>query len=557
MEKFRKLLTECLQSRWPDWEPAFTEPPTPDAGDLALPCFALAKTIGREPRVVAAEIADSLRKLDFIERLEPVNGYLNIHLNKRHLAEAVLEAIATQGRLYGASGSGAGKTALIEHSSINPNASPHVGRARNALIGDCLVRLLRFEGYRVEVRYFVNDIGKQIAMLLLGTMDRETVDFRDLLQIYVEINQKIAADPRLEQEVFELLNRLEAGDESIRKAFRQLVEICVRGQTAILSELGIGYDRFDYESDYVFDRITAELLDAFRGTGRLEEDGEGRSVLNLAEFQLPLRAPYLVLTRGDGTSLYPLRDIAYTIDKLKEGADLNLIVLGEDQKLYFRQIGAALELLGYSAPKAVHYSFVLVAEGKMATRKGNVVLLEEFMKEAKAKAAAEIEKRRGRSDERTAAAIGYGAVKYAMLKASNDKNLVFDWETALSFDGDSGPYLQYSLARINSILRNYGKPLPGRIDYHLLGDEAEIELLRELARFPDIVATAVRELSPHFIAGYLYRLAKKFSAFYHQCPVLNAANESLTQARLGLIGAVRQVLRNGFGLLGIAAIDVM
>jgi arginyl-tRNA synthetase len=321
--------------------------------------------------------------------------------------------------------------------------------------------------------------------------------------------------------------------------------------------LGIKYDTFDYESDYIYNNVTGWLLEEIRKTGRLEEDCEGRLVLSQEEYSLPMKAPYLVLTRKDKTSLYPLRDIAYTIDKIKANADMNIIVLGEDQKLYFRQVCSALDLLGYKTPDAVHYSFVLLSEGKMATRKGNVVLLEDFMKEAAAKASEEIAKRHGTSDDKTSRAIGYGAVKYAILRASNDKNVIFDWEQALSFEGDSGPYLQYSLARINSIFRKYGKELPQHIEFSVLQDPLEFDLAKELAHFPAAVRTALKGFNPHVIANYAYGLAKKFSTFYHDCPVLNSDREDLKTARLALIGAVRQVILNCFNLLGIEPVEIM
>ena len=579
MEIYQKKISEAIKSSYPQLDIIFTAPPDSSIGDIAVPCFAFAKILRKNPVLIAEEIKNELLKsmlpetrftdLNFIEKIEANNGYLNFFIKKPVLFKDIITDILCKKSEYGSSKSGIGKKALIEHTSINPNASPHVGRARNALIGDTIVRLLRFEGYEVEVHYFVNDIGKQIAMLLLGAMDRENVTFDDLLEIYVDINNKVSENPELEKEVFDLLYKLENGDEEIRSKFRKLVNICIAGQTQILAELGIKYDSFDYESDYIYSKTIDELLERFKKTGKLEEDDEGRMVLNQAEYNLPMKAPYLVLTRKDKTSLYPLRDIAYTIDKIKTGADINIVVLGEDQKLYFRQVCSALDLLGYKYPSVVHYSFVLLTEGKMATRKGNVVLLEDFMKEAVTKAYDEIKKRHGSADENTAKAIGYGAVKYAILRASNDKNVIFDWETALSFEGDSGPYLQYNLSRINSIFRSYwgcspensAANLPDSLlekaDFSALGNKHETDLVLELASFPDTIKTAMKEFSPHVIANYSYNLAKKFSTFYHYNSVLNAENDSLRTARLALIAAVRQVLLNCFELLGIEAVDEM
>lgn len=557
MEKYQKKISEAINSSYPELDVIFTTPPDSRLGDISMPCFAFAKILRKSPNVIADELKSKLINLDFIEKIESTNGYLNFFIRKNILFKDVITEILRMKGKYGSSQSGAGKKALVEHTSINPNASPHVGRARNALIGDTIVRLLRFEGYTVDVHYFVNDIGKQIAMLLLGAKDKPNVTFHDLLQIYIDINNKVSENPELEKEVFDLLYKLENGDENIRSMFRKLVNICIEGQTSILGELDIKYDTFDYESDYIYSNTTGKLLEEFKKTGKLEEDEEGRLVLNQAEYNLPMKAPYLVLTRKDKTSLYPLRDIAYTIDKIKADADVNIIVLGEDQKLYFRQIASALDLLGYKSPTPVHYSFVLLSEGKMATRKGNVVLLEDFMNEAIAKASEEIEKRHGHADINTAKAIGYGAVKYAILRVSNDRNVIFDWETALSFEGESGPYLQYSLARINSIFRNYGKELPENIDFSVLQDIHEIDLVLELASFPAAVKTALKELSPHVIANYVYGLTKKFSVFYHYNSVLNAGNEKLKVARLALIAAVRQVILNCFELLGIQPVDEM
>ncbi|MDF2675209.1 MAG: argS [Clostridiales bacterium] len=453
--------------------------------------------------------------------------------------------------------SGCGKKALIEHTSINPNASPHVGRARNALIGDVLARLLRFEGYDVNIHYFVNDIGKQIAMLLLGVKDITNVAFKDLLDIYIRINKEVEEKPELENKVFELLYKLENGDEEIKEKFRYIVDICIKGQTEIFTELGINYDTFTYESDYIWSNRVDEILEQLKSINKLEEDSEGRLVLNQEEYKLPMKAPYLVLTRKDKTSLYPLRDIAYTIDKVKTNSDKNLVVLGEDQKLYFQQIKAALDVLGYGAPSPVHYSFVLLSEGKMATRKGNVVLLEDFMKEALFKAIANMESRYDTFNEEAAKSIAYGAVKYAFLKTANDKNVTFDWDLALSFEGDSGPYLQYSYARINSIFKKYGKDLPKEADYTVLKENIEFELIKELANMQCAVMRSLEETSPHIISNYVYTLTKKFSLFYHECSVMNADNEELMKARLILIDSVKQVIKNCLWLIGIDTVDVM
>ena len=557
MKYFQELIKNEIRKKYIDFEVNFSTSPNVETGHLSIPCFNYAKILKKAPYDIAIELSDLIKQLSFMEKVEVTGGYINCFLKKDILFGTIITEVLNQKEKYGSNQSGHNKTALIEHTSINPNASPHVGRARNAMIGDAIVRLLKFEGYMVEVHYFVNDIGKQIAMLLLGAMQKEKVTFKDLLDLYVDINNQLKEHPELEKEIFTLLYQLENGDINIRKQFRELVNICIEGQTSILGELGIEYDAFDYESDYLFSERLNEILIELQATGELEEDEEGRYVLNQSKYKLPMKAPYLVLTRKDKTSLYPLRDIAYTIDKVNKKADRNIIILGEDQKLYFKQIAAALDLLGYTAPEAVHYSFVLLSEGKMATRNGTVVLLEDFMKEAYEKASTEIQKRRDSVDEKSAKAIAYGAVKYSILKTSNDKNVTFDWESALSFEGDSGPYLQYSLARIFSILKNCNEISTMEPDYSLLVEKEELELILEIARMNEVIELATRTLSPHVIANYLYGLTQKFSQFYHQHSIIHAPSEEIKNTRLKLILAVKQVIINCFNILGIDYVETM
>lgn len=523
-------------------------PPDSSMGDFALPCFEFAKTLKKNPVEIAKDLAKRI-KSKYIERIEVKGPYLNFFVNKGILASETVTEILKKKEKYGSSGIGKKEKLLIEHTSINPNASPHVGRARNALIGDSLTRIFRFQDYKVEVHYYVNDIGKQIAMLVLGAKGKVT--FNDLLKVYVKFNQDLKKDPLLEKKVFELLAKLEKGDKKVRKQFKDIVDICIKGQTKILGELGIKYDSFDYESKYLFNKDTEKILKTYQKTGRLTKDEAG-TILDLSDYGLEMRNPVLVLTRSDGTSLYSLRDIAYNIEKLKSAKN-NFILLGEDQKLYFQQIKAALDVIGLKAPRVLHYSFILLQEGKMSTREGHVVLLEEFMEEAKKKALNELKKRK-RADDKTAKIIGYGALKYSILKVNPDKNVIFDWDNALNFEGDSGPYIQYSYARACSILEK--EKLKGKADLSLLKENKEVQLINQLSKFTEIVLEATNNLKPQVIAVYLNELAKAFNEFYHECPVLKAEKE-IKNARLALVDAARQVLKNGLYLLGIEAPEMM
>lgn len=533
--------------------------PKPEFGDFSFPCFVLAKELKKNPNEIAKDLAGKIKPTKLIAEVKAVGPYLNFVVNKGETSQIVLKKILDEEYEYGSSKSGKGKKALIEHTSINPNASPHMGRSRNALIGDAITRVIKFQGYETEVHYFVNDVGKQIAILVLGCEGKDNVTFKNLLKIYVDINKELEKDPGIEKKVFEILHNLEVGDKATKEKFRKIVDICISGQKEILSKLDIKYDHFDYESEYLWNKKTDEILKKLAKTKKLFTDEYGRQVLDQKEYKLAMRSPVLVLTRADGTSLYPLRDLAYSIYKMSKSKDENIIVLGEDQKLYFEQIKAALKELGYKAPRPVHYSFVLLVTGKMSTRKGNLVLLEEFMEEAFKKAEKEIAKREkltGKELEKRSKIIGTAAIKYSMLRVSLDKNVVFDLKSALSFEGDTGPYLQYAYARICSILKKHGKAVDVDADLSLLKEDEEARLTKKLNEFPVVIEKVTESLKPHFIANYLYELSQIFSEFYHKCPVLQA-EEEIKKSRLVLVSCVKQVLKNGLELLGIDTLEKM
>lgn len=557
MEKFKTIVIDLLKKEFPDKEIILNVPPKVAMGDLAFPCFSLAKDMKKSPIEIAKDLRDRFQDLTLFERIEAAGGYLNFYLNRDLVTKEVLTEVADKKNEYGSLLIGKDKKALIEHTSINPNASPHIGRARNALIGDTIVRLLKFQGYEVNTHYFVNDVGKQIAMLVLGATGKTNISFKDLLDIYININKRVKEEPELKQEVFNLLYEFENGNEKVRDRFKEIVKICIDGQSGILGKLGIKYDVFKFESDYVFSNRIEEILEKLKDSGRLFEDSEGRFVLNQEGYDLPIEEPYLVLTRNDKTSLYPLRDLAYTIDKMEENSEKNIIVLGEDQKLYFKQLVVALDMLGYKSPESIHYSFVLLAEGKMSTRNGTVVLLEDFMEEAVSKVTGYMKKNDKEGNEKIAQSIAYGAVKYAILKVVKEKNVTFDLDAALSFEGDTGPYLLYSYARINSIINKYDGEIPNTIDYSLLKEDIEYEIVKEIANFESVARRALEEFSPHLITNYTYTLTKKFSAFYHECSVLNAESEEIKNARIVLINSIREVIKNCLWLLGIETVEYM
>ena len=312
---FKREISNILKKELNEEIESLIEVPKDGAlGDYAFPCFTLAKKLNKNPAEIAKELSSKI-KSNLLEKIEAKGPYLNFFINRSKLNEYILKEILLKKEKYGSTNLGKNKKFLIEHTSINPNASPHVGRARNALIGDSLVRLFKFQGYKTEVHYYVNDVGKQIAMLVLGCKGKPSFD--KLLDIYIKINKEIKSNPEKEKEVFNLLNKLEKGDKKTVKRFKEIVDICIKGQAKILSELGIKYDYFDYESKYLWNKETENILKSLEKTGKVFTDENNRKILDLKDFNLPMKTSLLVLTRGDGTSLYGLRDIAYTIDKIK------------------------------------------------------------------------------------------------------------------------------------------------------------------------------------------------------------------------------------------------
>ena len=533
-------------------------PPSVEMGDYAFPCFFLAPKFKENPHAIAIKLRENIgNPPKEFEDIQTAGAYINFFLNRKEFAKNLISEILTKKEDFGKTDIGKGEKVILEHTSLNPNSSPHVGRARNAIIGDSLARILRFFGFKTEVHYYVNDVSKQIAMLVLAKAER--LKFESMLNKYVEIAKKVSKSKKLEKEVFELLQRFEQKDKDVVERFKKITKTCIEGQKKILLKLGIKYDVFDYESDYI--GSAKKVLSELEKTGKLFKDKEGRAVLDLKGTVLEnkMKSPVLVLTRSDGTGLYPLRDIAYTIHKLKS-AKRNIIVLGEDQKLYFLQIKEALKLLGFNAPEVVHYSFILIHEEgkrkKMSTRKGDVVLLEDFLEKAvkKAKKNAEERQRKGSPEK-----IGIGSVKYAIIKNSPNRSIAFSLDEALNFEGDTGPYLLYSYARASSIIRKAKrkekteKTELKEVNIEEL-DLKEIELVKKLSQFPEVVLSAYNNLNPSLIANYSYQLAQIFNEFYHSCPVMQSHQKEF---RLALVESFRTVLKNSLWLLGIETIEEM
>jgi len=537
-------LTKNINLKKQEIEKLLETPPNPDLGDYAFPTFTLASQQKKDPKQIASDLAKKIKPGKFIEKIQATGPYINFFLNKKLLAEHIINI----NQSFGKNQAKNKEKILLEHTSVNPNASPHVGRTRNSIIGDSIKRILEFSGHKIETHYYVNDVSKQIAMLAL--VFKPTDKFEDLLKKYVDISKKVAKSKKLEQEVFELLHKFEHKDKKTIALFKKIVNTAIKGQINLFKKIGINFDYFDYESKYLEE--SKHVLKELDQTGKLFKDDEGRTILDQKNtgLEIKMKSPVLVLTRSDDTGLYPLRDLAYTIEKTKKLR--NIIILGEDQKLYFEQLKQALILLKKPVPEPVFYSFVLLQDsGKMSTRKGEVVLLAEFILEALKKAEQGVSSRKTKGDPMK---IAIAAIKYSMLRNENNKNITFSWNQAMNFEGESGPYLQYSYARASSIIKKAKKSKKTtKIQIPEL-EPCEEKLIKKIADFPEIIEKASISLNPSSIANYSFHLAQIFNEFYHACPVITSDSKDF---RLKLVDSFRITLKNSLHLLGIEVMEEM
>lgn len=555
---YKEYLTELISNLGIDKDLIeISIPPKEGMGDYCLPCFKVKVNDLKDPHEKAQYILNKLNiDNEVISNAFVIGPYLNFNINKQTLSKSILERIESLKEKYGSTNEGIGKSLLIEHTSINPNASPHIGRSRNSIIGDFLVHLYKFNGYEIDREYFINDIGKQIAMLLIAVKkysDINSVTFDEMLSLYIKINDEAKENESIEKEVFKYLNELENGNDIVRNEFKSITDICVEGQKRIFDKMDIHWDTFTHESDFVFGHITKTILDKINEKGRLKEDENGRLYVDLTGYNIPTKTPVLVLTREDKTSLYPLRDIAYTIYKMNKNKDVNLIVLGEDQKVYMEQISAVMDILGYTSPKLISYSFVLLNGDKMATREGKVVLLEDFIDATISKLKSNFNQRGTELSDNEYLSLASSCIKYNMLNINRGKNINFNLDDATNFTGNSAIYILYNYVRIKSILKkdNFKKDYKNLI----LKTKTEEQIVKKLYDFEDAVKETVKTSESSIIAKYLNDLCGLFSKYYEETNILKEENSDLKNSRLLLLDSVRIVIENGTNILGIKTVD--
>ena len=550
------------------------EIPSTDAADLAVPCFLMSKALKRAPKDIAEELASNIEPSGLISDVSALNGYLNFKMDGVKLTEGTLKDVLEMKGRYG-SLPNKGVKVIVEHTSTNPTGPIHVGRARNPIIGDTLARILGMCGYDVSTEYYVNDVGKQVVILTWGVNnltkeqvekeiedrgmqdDRNKIDHK-LVAYYRLANKMMEEDPAVQEEIGSMLRKFEAGDEEVISTVRKTAEIMLNGLKETLANIDVVLDTYTWESKFIADGSARKYVEELKQSKYAGVEDDGACYLELKDFGIQGKNTRFTFTRADGTTLYTTRDIAYHQDKFKR-ADKLIDVLGEDQKLGNKQLCCALEILGQTRKlDAMFYSFVSLPEGKMSTRKGVVVYLDDLIDEAVSRAYDEIRSRRDDMPEdrmrEIAKIIGVGAIRYNIVRVQPEKQLVFKWEEALSFDGNSGPFLQYSYARACSMLRKAGD-FEEVVDPSLLTDPFELSLIKTISKFESVIEQAGENRRIHLLPAYGHELASAFNQFYASVPVLNSKAEK--DARLTLVKCSKIVLKNVLDCLGLGAPEEM
>ena len=564
------------------WESMLQPSREASQGDLTLPCFPFASVLRMAPQAIADELADSFPPLDALLSVSSVNGYLNFKAHPEWLANAILSEQIYVGNALKNSGK-TGERVLLEHTSANPNGPFHVGRARNAILGDTLVRLHRLHGDDVRAEYYVDDMGKQVGVLAWALENLSKEDVENLLSEreppskrwadkadhqrvrWYQAAQLLRNDAdearkaEIEQEIGELVHASEHGDVGVLESFESAYTPVLDGMLTTLSRLGISFDTFTKESTFVVNGTVAELmktLDSLEISGTADN---GAGYLDLGQRGLKGKTEFFY-RRGDGSSLYATRDVAYHMWKWGESNRL-VNVLGEDHKLQAKQVGMTLEELGQKRPNVLFYSFIKLPEGKMSTRRGNVVFMDDLLEEAHAQASAVVRELRPEYDDekvaRIAEAVGAAAVRFNIIKVSPEKGFTFRWEEALAFEAGSAPFIMYAHTRACSIARRVVGLPESELERPTVESMPEglVELLRLMCTHNDVIERSVREQKAHLFALHMLELANAYNGFYRDCPVVQ--NGKVDSFAFSISEMARELMRSGLEGLGITPIEEM
>ena len=566
MQDFKVAIGNCLKEKIEDLSleeilGLIEIPPNKDMGDYAFPCFKLAKVFRKAPNMIAADLAESIEAKGDISKVMPMGGYVNFFVNKSQLATNVINDVLTQKDAYGKSKLGEGKTVVIDFSSPNIAKPFHIGHIRTTVIGNALYKIYDSQGYDTVRINHLGDYGTQFGKLIVAFKlwgDKDAVEANpipELLKLYIRFHDEAEEKPEMEDEARAWFTKLENGDTEAKELWQWFRDESLKEFARVYDLLDIEFDSYNGESFYS-DKMDG-VIETIKEKGLLQES-QGTNVVDLEEYNMP---PALI-TKNDGSTLYMTRDLAAAVyRKNTYNFDKCIYVVGSQQSLHFQQLFKVLELVGFEwAKDLVHVPFGMVAleEGTMSTRKGRVVFLEDVLKQAieKTKETMLAKNPDAKNVDEIAKQVGVGAVVFQELSNSRIKDYTFSWERTLSFEGETGPYVQYTHARCCAVLRKANEEPTKDINYDLLTNEDSVEVLKTIASFNKSIVSAMSKNEPHIVTRFVLDLAQAFNKFYHDNPIL-VDDVEVRKARLALVEATRQTLENGLKLLGMQAPERM
>ena len=534
-------------------------PANKDMGDYSLPCFKLAKELKKAPQMIANDIKEKLKiNEEIVSKVEVVNGYLNFYINPLAIAGTVLQEFDAKKESFGDSKIGNNKTIVIDYSSPNIAKPFHIGHLRSTVIGNALYNIYKFLGYNVVGINHLGDYGTQFGKLIEGykrwgnEYDIENNPIDELTKIYVRINNLCKEDESVLEECRNNFKKLEDGDKYCTELWQKFRDLSLKEFQKVYDLLDVHFDSLNGEAFYS-DKMP-EIVDILEKTGKLVES-EGARVINLDEYNMPP----CIIEKTNGSTTYATRDLAAIMYRARTyNFDKAIYVTSYEQILHFKQVFETAKLLGLDRKYTdglthVPFGMVQLKTGKMSTREGNIIKLEDLLNEAISRVSKIIEEKNSNLEnkEEVAKKVGIGAVIFNDLYNSRIKDEIFDWDTMLNFNGETGPYLQYMYVRTNSVLEKVDKlPEINEVDINLLQDNASVNLIKEMYNFGNTVKQAAEKNEPYIISRYLINIAQLFSSFYNENKII-CEDEKLQAARIYLTYCTNMLLKNGARLLGI------
>ncbi|KPL01138.1 MAG: arginyl-tRNA synthetase [candidate division Zixibacteria bacterium SM23_73_3] len=536
-------------------------PPDQKLGDYAFPCFVLGKRLKKSPNQIAGELALRMKVTGLIQEIYSIGPYVNFKVDKNKLAEFVLSQIFDQKDNYGSDNAGKGKTIVVDFSSPNIAKPFGIGHLRTTVIGNSLYHIFKKLGFNVVRINHLGDWGTQFGKVILAykMWGDENELLKDplstLYDLYVRFHQEVEKKPQLEEEARAWFKRLEEGDKEATELWKKFRDYSLEEFNRVYQMLGIEFDSYAGES--LYNQFMDQTIEEIKAKG-LAEMSQDALIVKLEKYDLP---PCL-LKKKDEATLYATRDIAAAIYRYNTyHFHKSLYVVGSAQKLHFQQVFGVLELMRYKwAKDCVHVDFgwIKLRQEMMSTRKGNIILLEDVLNKSIQLAGKIIEEKNPKLEnkEEVAKDVGIGAVLFADLSTRRNKDIDFDWDQVLSFEGETAPYAQYTHARLCSLLRKYGKSIHQEIDFGVLSTGEESTIIKLLEDFPRKVKASAESYEPAFICSFLVNLCSIFNRFYQKQRIITE-DEKSTKARMLLIKAIQLTLKSGLSLLGIRAPERM